>query len=109
MKKSFVVLAVLIAIIALWPIPKLYAADGKELYQTNNCVMCHGADGKGNPMMAQMFNVDGGALNLTVTAKKRNDQELSGVIKDGKGKMPPFKNISPAELKALVQYLRSLK
>lgn len=82
-------------------------ADGKTLYQANNCAMCHGPDGKGNPMMAQMFKVDPSQMDLT---KGKSDADLLKVLKSGKGAMPPYGDkMSDAELKALVKYIRSLR
>jgi mono/diheme cytochrome c family protein len=37
-----------------------------------------------------------------------SDDELEGVITNGKGKMPKYPNLKPEQVKALVEYCRSL-
>lgn len=81
--------------------------DGKALYQANNCAMCHGGDGKGIPMMAQMFKADPSNMDLT---RGKSEVELLKVLKSGRGAMPPYGDkLGDADLKALVRYIRSLK
>jgi hypothetical protein len=37
-----------------------------------------------------------------------SDDELAGVIANGKGKMPKYPSLKPEQVKALVEYCRSL-
>jgi mono/diheme cytochrome c family protein len=41
--------------------------------------------------------------------QKMSDADLSGVISNGKGKMPAYKTLTPDQVKDLVSYIRSLK
>ena len=66
------------------------------------CAMCHGADGKGTEAMKtrDLSSAD---------VQKQSDAELSAIITNGKGKMPPYKNMTPDQVKGMVAFLRSLK
>ncbi|HEY1269689.1 MAG TPA: c-type cytochrome [Candidatus Binatia bacterium] len=85
------------------------AADdaGKAAYD-RLCVSCHGADGKGNPAMAEAF----GGANLDIANQQvagKRDEELMKIIADGRGKMPAAgKSLSPADQQAVIAYIRSL-
>jgi mono/diheme cytochrome c family protein len=83
------------------------AKAGKAQYD-KLCASCHGADGKGNPAMAKAMGAKG--LDLTTPeVKKAKDEELLKVIVDGRGKMPPSgKNLTKAEQKDVLEYMRSL-
>jgi cytochrome c oxidase cbb3-type subunit 3 len=83
------------------------AQAGKSTYD-KLCTSCHGADGKGNPMMAKTFGEK--ALNISTkeTAQKKNE-ELLKVIVEGRGKMPASgKGLGKKEQKELLDYVRSL-
>ena len=66
------------------------------------CAMCHGADGKGKASMKtpDMTSAD---------VQKKSDADLSGVITNGKGKMPAYKTMTPDQVKDMVAFIRSLK
>jgi cytochrome c6 len=66
------------------------------------CAMCHGADGKGK---ASMKTPD----FTSADAQKKSDADLSGVITNGKGKMPAYKTMTPDQVKDMVAFIRSLK
>lgn len=73
--------------------------SGRKLY-TNNCVVCHGEDGKlGNS----------GAKDLSISTL--NDEELLDVIVNGKNGMMPYKSIlkTEKEREAVVKYVKSLR
>ena len=91
-------------------VPSAWSAEAKEGKATYDkvCASCHGADGKGNPMMAEAFGEN--TLNLTrkETVQKK-DEELLKVIVEGKGKMPASgKGLNKQEQKQLIDYVRSL-
>lgn len=90
------------------PVSRVMAGDadaGKALF-TKNCQGCHGADGKGNAVMAKALGEKG--LNLTTPdVKKMSDEQLAKVIAEGAGKMPASK-LSKAEQKQVLDYTRSL-
>jgi len=77
-------------------------AAGEATYKAK-CAMCHGADGKGKPSMANS--------DLTASdVQKKSDADLSGAITNGKPpKMPASKSLTPDQVKDLVSYIRSLK
>lgn len=77
----------------------LLATDGQTLYQ-NNCAVCHGVDGQGGV---------GVPLALDLFQAQSSDDYLALTIRHGRpGRiMPPFKQLSEAEVKSIIQYLRS--
>ncbi len=66
------------------------------------CAGCHGADAKGKEAMKtrDLSSAD---------VQKQSDADLSGIIANGKGKMPPYKTMTPDQVKDMVAYIRSLK
>jgi mono/diheme cytochrome c family protein len=80
--------------------------EGSTLFQSN-CLMCHGADGKGNTPTGQAFKV----VNLRDPAVvKMSNAELANVISKGKGSMPAFGNrLTPPQIENLVSYIRVLQ
>lgn len=81
----------------------LHASQGKEIFQTN-CVMCHGAEGKGNPLF--------GAPNLTddIWLYGGSQKKISESINLGRsGNMPPHKEfLGEAKAHILAAYIYSL-
>jgi cytochrome c553 len=88
------------------------AADAKANWDSL-CAKCHGAEGKGDTKIGQKL----GAKDFTdakVQADLKDDAATKGIkegVKDADGKtlMKPFDTLSDDEVKALVQYVRSLK
>jgi len=60
------------------------------------------ADGKGKEAMKtrDLASAD---------VQKMSDADLSGMITNGKGKMPAYKTLTPEQVKDLVAFIRSLK
>jgi cytochrome c6 len=75
---------------------------GAETTFKTKCAMCHGADGKGKEAMKtrDLSSAD---------VQKQSDAELSAIITNGKGKMPPYKSMTPDQVKDMVAFIRSLK
>jgi quinoprotein glucose dehydrogenase len=69
---------------------------GEQSYR-NHCVVCHGADMKGNAAS--------GFSDLTIIRQKLTRENVHLVISNGKAKMPGFPNISKEERESLVAYL----
>lgn len=76
------------------------------LFKTK-CAACHGADGKGETAIGKANKLrDLGSADV----QKQTDDELSGVIANGKGKMPAYsKSLKADQIKDLVAYIRTLK
>jgi len=66
------------------------------------CAGCHGADGKGKEAMKTQDLA-------SADVQKMSDADLSGIITNGKGKMPPYKTMSADQVKDMVAFIRSLK
>lgn len=72
--------------------------DGMAVFR-QNCVICHGADGR--------LNLNG-AKDLSASVRTR--EERIEIIAHGKNMMTPFQTIlSPAEIAAVADYTLSLK
>ncbi|MBI3325839.1 MAG: cytochrome c [Nitrospinae bacterium] len=83
------------------------AEPGKEVYQ-KRCLPCHGADGKGNPQMAEALKTEIQDLSAPALLSKP-ETELLKAIADGKGKMPPFgKVLNEQDQRAVLSYIRQL-
>jgi mono/diheme cytochrome c family protein len=99
MKK--IVMCALVLAIAL---PMTVFADGAATYKTK-CAACHGPDGSGQTPVGKNLKVKDlsspEVQNLT-------DAELTKVLTDGKGKMPPSK-LAADDIKAVIGFVRSLK
>jgi len=88
------------------------AADAKENYE-KGCAKCHGADGKGQTKMGQKM----GAKDYTdaKVQDKLTDEAAFKAIKEGfkdkdaKVLMKPSEDLSDADIKALVAYMRKFK
>src|SRR6476620_532149 len=80
-----------------------FAADVAALW-AQNCASCHGKDGSGNTTMGKKLG-----LKDYTKSQSFSDAEATNVIKNGKGKMKAYKQLSDADVKALVAYVRSLK
>jgi mono/diheme cytochrome c family protein len=95
-----------LAFVSLLPIPVSGQAPGESLYKTK-CAVCHGPDGKGETAVGKANKLrDLGAADV----QKQSDDELSGIITSGKGKMPAYgKSLKPEQIKELVAYIRSFK
>lgn len=79
-------------------------SEGGSLFKAK-CAACHGADGKGETTMGKMDKLrDMGSEDV----QKQSDDELTGIITNGKGKMPAYgKRMKPEQVKDLVTYIRT--
>jgi cytochrome c6 len=88
------------------------AFDAKESYD-KNCSKCHGKDGKGQTAMGKKA----GAKDYTdpkVQEAMKDDVAVKAIkegLKDKEGKvlMKPFEDLSDADIKALIAYMRTFK
>jgi len=87
-------------------------AAGKGIYD-RDCASCHGKTGKGDGEDAAYFTTRPPDFTDRAVLPKRSDEFLSSVITEGgpaKGlsKDMPATNLSPADVKSVVAYLRQL-
>jgi mono/diheme cytochrome c family protein len=87
------------------------ANDAKALYD-KQCAKCHGADGKGNTKMGKKEGVKD-YTDPKVQAELTDERAFKSIkegIKDGnKVVKKPAENLTDAEIKALVKYMRTFK
>jgi cytochrome c6 len=103
MQKTMMALAVLLGALVF---VSSAAAQGSaaKIYQ-GKCMGCHAADGSGSSIGKKLGAHDFHSADV----QKQTDAELSGVIENGKGKMPAYgKSLKPDEIKGLVAYIREL-
>ncbi len=82
------------------------AQDGEQTF-ASICAKCHGSDGKGGVPAAEGANAPRNFCDAAFQAA-RTDEQLTEVIRKGKGGMPAFGNLfSEAELQGLVHKIRS--
>ena len=82
---------------------------GETLYG-KHCAKCHGKDGKGGTKMGKKLKIDDltmkvGDLSADGIAKIITD----GLVVDGKKRMKPTKGLSDEDVKALVEFVQSMK
>jgi len=84
----------------------LTKADGSALY-ASKCVICHGKNGAGTAALRAKGQPD---LSTAEWQKTHSDEQIAARIRDGKGKMPGFKNkLSDEDINALVRQVRTLR
>jgi cytochrome c6 len=82
------------------PVP---APDGSQLFSVN-CVVCHGADGKGTDTGKALMTPD---LHSDAVQKQTNAM-LIQIVSEGKNNMPPFMStLSKADIQSLIVYVRT--
>lgn len=89
-----------------------YAADAAANWE-NNCVSCHGADGRGDTKMGKKLKIKD--LSDAAFQASFTDEDAFKAVKEGiknsSGKvvMKPIEGLTDDEIKALVAHVRSLK
>ncbi len=83
------------------------ATSGAALYD-KSCKGCHGADGSPNPAIVNMMKVQIPDLK-SAEVQALSDDDIKGIITNGKGKMRPIKAVSGAGLDDVIAFVHSLK
>jgi mono/diheme cytochrome c family protein len=96
------VVAIFAAAVLLSPAAK--ADNAAESTYKAKCAACHGPDGKGETATGKAMKVKDLASE---EVQKLSDADLTDAISKGKGKMPPYKTLTPEQVKGLVAYIRS--
>jgi mono/diheme cytochrome c family protein len=81
-------------------------ANGRMYYQIN-CAVCHGDRGMGDGLAAR-YGVPGISIVSDIT-KSRTDGYLFGMIRNGRGLMPPYNRIEEHDRWDVVNYVRGLQ
>jgi quinoprotein glucose dehydrogenase len=76
-------------------VPPPAGSLGEKVYQ-NQCSGCHGINRAGSPPAIPALEGIEGILT---------DQEIAGIIRQGRGRMPPFNSLSDEQVQAVVRYL----
>ncbi|MGH9355339.1 MAG: cytochrome b N-terminal domain-containing protein, partial [Terriglobia bacterium] len=79
-------------------------AQGKQVFTSQGCVVCHGEGGAGTPI----------AIKLTGIGRNLTAEQLETLIRHPNAKMtaggmPSFNALTGSQMKALIAYLESLK
>lgn len=88
------------------PVSEASLVNGRKYFQIN-CAPCHGEKGMGDGP-ATKFGMPGISLVMDIT-KGRSDGYIFGMIRNGRGLMPPYNRIEEAERWDVVNYLRGLQ
>jgi mono/diheme cytochrome c family protein len=82
------------------------AEDAASTYK-GKCAACHGPAGDANTPAGKVLKVPSFASD---DVAKESDAALLDIAKNGKGKMPAWKDkLSDAQIKGLVAYIRSIQ
>lgn len=101
---GFAVAALLFVFLTALP-TRTFAQAAEETYK-HKCAVCHGADGKADTTQGKKYKVK----DVRVQIKQFSEDDMIKVVQNGKGaNMDSFSDeLSPAQIKAVVEYYRSL-
>jgi mono/diheme cytochrome c family protein len=88
------------------PISAASLANGRKYFQIN-CAVCHGDKGMGDGPAAK-YGMPG--INITsALTQGRTDGYIFGMIRNGRGAMPPYNRIEEMDRWDVVNYVRALQ
>jgi mono/diheme cytochrome c family protein len=91
------------------PVDDRSLLNGRKYFQIN-CAVCHGEAGDGNGALKQLNPAYGFPPSLlTDQAKGRSDGYIWGMIRNGRGLMPPYNRIEEADRWDVINYVRGLQ
>ncbi|MGC9195304.1 MAG: c-type cytochrome [Syntrophobacteraceae bacterium] len=109
MFKKALACGAIVCFLGCWTAPGMAkaadAAKGKAIY-TSKCILCHGAQGKGNGPAGMAFSPK--PANFTSKAfwqTPKIEDTLADSIKNGKGQMPSFPALSASDIQDVIQYI----
>jgi len=107
MKRSFAVVGLLALVLGICSsgFAAGDAKNGKVVY-TRACQKCHGLNGAGMPAIAKALKVEMKALG-SEEAQKLTDEEMTKIIKEGKGKMVKISALTDKDVADVVAYVRT--
>ncbi|HEX5218679.1 MAG TPA: cytochrome c [Verrucomicrobiae bacterium] len=106
MKKTLLTFVITVALCSA------FAGDAKENYD-KGCAKCHGKEGKGDTKMGQKLGIKD-YTDAKVQAEMKDEAAFKAIKeglkdKDGKVLMKPSEDLSDADIKALVTFMRGFK
>jgi cytochrome c6 len=103
--RALATVAVIAAIFVLVLSLPADAQNGPDALYKSKCAACHGPDGSGSAMGQKL-----GVHNFhSAEVQKQSDADLTGIIANGKGKMPSYgKTLKADEITGLVAYIRGM-
>lgn len=115
MRRSMACLVVTIVVGGLVWITTASGADlaaGKKIYE-QKCLNCHGADGKGNPVIEKVLKkeipdfTETDFFKLSKAKREQLEQEFRKVIAEGKPPMPTFgKSLAKEDQESVLEYMK---
>jgi len=102
MIRTSVVVLAFVFVFSTWSM----ADSGADLFK-GKCAACHGATGAGDTAMGKNMKLrDLGSADV----QKQSDDDLSGIITNGKNKMPKYDGkLTKDQISDLVKFIRTLK
>ncbi len=81
------------------------AAKGKTIY-SSKCILCHGAQGKGDGPAGMAFSPKPANFTSKAFWQTPNiEGTMAGSIKNGKGQMPSFPGLTTSDIQDVIQYI----
>jgi mono/diheme cytochrome c family protein len=101
--------AIAVLAFALAVAPAAFAApnakNGKDVYM-RACATCHAADGNGKETVAKLMQAAIPPLGSKQVQALTN-AEIAKQIKEGKGKMPPVRGLTDAQVDDVIAFVRT--